>query len=89
MIVASPSREIRPSEHFSALGGLTPNTEARGFPVDACAPPTGLPVLLLRSSCTHAAAHTPAEATGHNVRAHWRYRSLAAFPVTPAGRPPH
>ena len=45
MIAALPSREIRPSEHSSALGGLTSNTEARGFPVGACAPPTGLPVL--------------------------------------------
>ena len=38
----------------------------------------------------HAVASTPAETTGHfRSRPNWRYRSLAAFPVTPAGRPPH
>ncbi len=43
---------------------LPAQTGPHGFSVGACAPPTGLPVLLLRSSCTHAAANTPAETTG-------------------------
>ena len=44
---------------FSGTTGLsaTPPAQAgpRGFPVGACAPPSGLPVLLLSPSCTHAA----------------------------------
>ena len=37
----------------------------------------------------HAVSSTPAETTGHfRSRPAGRYRSLAAFPVTPAGRPP-
>ena len=45
----------------------------RGFPVGACAPPAGLPVLLMPPSCTHAAVTTPTEATGARV---------ARFPAT-------
>ena len=47
---------------------------ARGMPVGACTPPPGLPVLpSISLSRTHAAATTPAEATGARV---------ARFPVT-------
>ena len=44
----------------------TPPAQAgpRGFSVGACTPPTGLPVLLLSPSCTHATANTPAEPAG-------------------------
>lgn len=33
------------------------------FPIGECAPPTELPVLILRSSCPRAAAHAPVEVT--------------------------
>ena len=39
----------------------------RGFPVGACAPPAGLPVLPLLPSYAHAAVTTPAETGGVRV----------------------
>ena len=61
---------------FLATAGLSATLPAqagpRGFPVGACAPPTGLPVLLLSPSYVHATVNTPAETTGARV---------ARFPV--------
>ena len=66
---------------FSGTTGLsaTPPAQAgpRGFPVGACAPPSGLPVLLLSPSCTHAAANTPAEPVGARVA---RFPTAASLP---------
>lgn len=53
-----------------------------GFPVGTCMPPTELPVLLLRSSCTHAATHTRSGDDRAFIRRQtdWGSQSLATFP---------
>ena len=71
---------------FSGTPGLsaTPPAQAgpRGFPVGACAPPTGLPVLLLSPSCTHAATTTPAEPVGARVA---RFPTAVSLPRISGG----
>ena len=54
----------------------------RGFPVGARTPPTGLPVLLLSPSCTHAAATTPAEPVGARVA---RFPTAVSLPRNNGG----
>ena len=58
----------------------------RGFPVGACAPPTGLPVLPLSPYCSSPAA---IPRRSRPVLASLASRTLAVFPVGLAGRPPH
>ena len=58
----------------------------RGFQVGACAPPTGLPVLLLPSSSLRASANTPAETSRCPCRS--LPDSPSAFPYSLEGRLP-
>ena len=66
----------------------TPPAQAgpRGFPVGACAPPTGLPVLLLSPSSR---MPPPVPRRNRSVLSSLASRPLSAFPVLTAGRLPH
>ena len=76
--------------------GLSATLAARpaphGVPVDACTPPTGLPVLRPLSSSMHASANTPAGAVGASIALFPPAIGLPLFhggstPALPVSRP--